>query len=80
MRALGGYAAHYHVVADEDTVVSRRFFGFASPPEHYEIIVIPPDPSSSISTFPDHALPSAQRHGAVTLTLHRPRVFMVAVK
>jgi hypothetical protein len=45
MRALGGYAAHYPVVADEDAVVSRRFFGFASPPERYEIIVIPPDPS-----------------------------------
>jgi hypothetical protein len=45
MRALGGYAAHYHVVADEDAVVSRRFFGFATPPERYEIIVIAPDPS-----------------------------------
>jgi hypothetical protein len=45
MRALGGYAAHYPVVADEDAVVSRRFFGFATPPERYEIIVIPPDPS-----------------------------------
>jgi 4-amino-4-deoxy-L-arabinose transferase-like glycosyltransferase len=45
MRALNGYAGHYRVVADEDAVVSRRFFGFASPPERYEIIVIPPDPS-----------------------------------
>ena len=45
MRALGGFAAHFPVVADEDAVVSRRFFGFASPPERYEIIVIPPDPS-----------------------------------
>jgi hypothetical protein len=45
MRALGGYAAHFPVVADEDAVVSRRFFGFASPPERYEIIIIPPDPS-----------------------------------
>ena len=45
MRALGGYAAHFPVVADEDAVVSRRFFGFASPTERYEIIVIPPDPS-----------------------------------
>jgi len=45
MRALGGYAAHFPVVADEDAVVSRRFFGFASPPERYEIIVIPPGPS-----------------------------------
>jgi 4-amino-4-deoxy-L-arabinose transferase-like glycosyltransferase len=42
MRALGGYAAYFPVVADEDAVVSRRFFGFASPPERYEIIVIPP--------------------------------------
>src|ERR1700681_3718342 len=45
MRALGGYAAHFPVVADEDAVVSRRFFGFASRPERYEIIIIPPDPS-----------------------------------
>jgi len=45
MRALGGYAAHYHVVADEDAVVSRRFFGFATRHERYEIIVIPPDAS-----------------------------------
>jgi hypothetical protein len=45
MRALRGYAAHYHVIADENTVVSRRFLGFASPPERYEIIVIPPGAS-----------------------------------
>jgi hypothetical protein len=45
MRALGGYAARFAVVADEDAVVSRHFFGFASPPERYEIIVIPGDPS-----------------------------------
>jgi 4-amino-4-deoxy-L-arabinose transferase-like glycosyltransferase len=45
MRALRGYAAYYHVAADEHVVVSRRFFGFASPPERYEIIVIPPDPA-----------------------------------
>jgi hypothetical protein len=45
MRALGGYAVHFPVIADEDAVVSRRFFGFATPPERYEIIVIPPDPS-----------------------------------
>jgi hypothetical protein len=45
MRALRGYAAYYHAVADENVVVSRRFFGFASPPERYEIIVIPPAPS-----------------------------------
>jgi 4-amino-4-deoxy-L-arabinose transferase-like glycosyltransferase len=45
MRALGGFAAHFPVVADEDVVASRRFFGFVSPPERYEIIVIPPDPS-----------------------------------
>jgi hypothetical protein len=45
MLALGGYAAHFPVAADEDAVVSRRFFGFATPLERYEIIVIPPDPS-----------------------------------
>jgi hypothetical protein len=45
MRALGGFAAHYPVVADEDAVVSRRFFGLATPLERYEIIVIPPDAS-----------------------------------
>jgi 4-amino-4-deoxy-L-arabinose transferase-like glycosyltransferase len=45
MRALRGYAAHYRVIADENVEVSRRYFGFASPPERYEIIVIPPDPS-----------------------------------
>ena len=45
MRALGGYAAHFPVVADEDAVVSRHFFGFDSPPERYEIIVVPPGPS-----------------------------------
>jgi hypothetical protein len=44
MRAMRGYAAHFPIIADEDAVVSRRFFGFASPPERYEIIVIPPDP------------------------------------
>ena len=44
MRALGGFAAHFPVVADEDAVVSRRFFGFASPLDRYEIIVIPPAP------------------------------------
>jgi hypothetical protein len=45
MRALHGYAAYYGVVADENAVVSRHFFGFASPPVHYKIIVILPDPS-----------------------------------
>jgi hypothetical protein len=44
MRALGGFAAHFPVVADEDAVVSRRFFGYPSPPERYEIIIIPPGP------------------------------------
>lgn len=44
MRALRGYATHYHLIADENVAVSRRFFGFASPPERYEIIVIPPGP------------------------------------
>ena len=45
MRVQPGYAAHYYVIADEETVVWRRFFGFASPPERYEIIVIAPDAS-----------------------------------
>ena len=62
MRALGGFAAHFPVVADEDAMVSRRFFGFASPLDRYEIIVIPPD-------F-DHVVAYAQRHGAGTLTWH----------
>ena len=53
MRALGGYAAHFPVVADEDAVVSRRFFGFASPPERYEIIIIPPDPAVHSAVAPD---------------------------
>jgi hypothetical protein len=60
MRALGGFAAHYPVVADEDAVVSRRFFGFATPLERYEIIVIPPGPFVAYT----------QRHGAGALTLH----------
>ena len=60
MRALRGYAAHFPVVADENAVVSRRFFGFASPPERYEIIVI----------LPDRFVAYAQRLGAGTLTLH----------
>jgi hypothetical protein len=53
MRALGGYGAHYPVVVDEDAVVSRRFFGFATPPERYEIIVIPPDPAMHSAMAPD---------------------------
>jgi hypothetical protein len=48
MRALGSFAAYYHVVAEENVVVSRRFFGFASPSERYEIIVIPPDASRAM--------------------------------
>ena len=32
-----------------------------------------------LSTFPDHALAYAQRHGAGTLTLYLRRVFMVAL-
>ena len=70
MRALRGYAAYYHVVADENVIVSRRFFGFASRPERYEIIVI----------LPDGVAGYAQRHFAGTLTLHLLRVFIVAVK
>jgi 4-amino-4-deoxy-L-arabinose transferase-like glycosyltransferase len=45
MRALHGYAAYYGVIVEENIEVSRRFLGFASPPERYEIIVIPPDPA-----------------------------------
>ena len=48
MRALVSYAAYYHVVADESVVVSRHFFGIASPSERYEIIVIPPDASRAM--------------------------------
>ena len=43
MRALRGYAAYYQVVVDENAVVSRRYFGFDSPPERFEILVIAPD-------------------------------------
>jgi 4-amino-4-deoxy-L-arabinose transferase-like glycosyltransferase len=42
MRALNGYAGYYRVIADEDAVVSRRYLGFATPPERYEIVIIPP--------------------------------------
>jgi hypothetical protein len=48
MRALVSYAAYYHVVGDESVVVSRHFFGIASPSERYEIIVIPPDASRAM--------------------------------
>jgi hypothetical protein len=42
------------VVADEDAVVSRRFFGFAALPiERYEIIVIAPDPSQGMHSASD---------------------------
>jgi hypothetical protein len=43
VRALRGYAAYFQVVVDENAVVSRRYFGFDSPPECYEILVIAPD-------------------------------------
>jgi hypothetical protein len=43
VRALRGYAAYYQVVVDENAVVSRRYFGFDSPPERFEILVIAPD-------------------------------------
>ena len=48
MRALRGYTAFYSVVADEDVVVSRHFFGIASVPARYEIIMIPPEPSQGM--------------------------------
>jgi hypothetical protein len=44
MRALRGYSTFYGVVADENAVVVRRFFGIASAPARYEIIMIPPEP------------------------------------
>jgi hypothetical protein len=53
MRAQRGYAAYYHVIADENVVVSRRFFGFASPPERYKIIVILPDHSMHSAVAPE---------------------------
>jgi hypothetical protein len=43
MRALNGYAGYYRVIADEDVAVSRRYLGFATRPERYEIVIIPPD-------------------------------------
>jgi 4-amino-4-deoxy-L-arabinose transferase-like glycosyltransferase len=52
MRALGSYAKHYHIIADEDTSVSRRFFGFASRFELYKIIVIPPDQGTHSAVAP----------------------------
>ena len=48
MRALRGYTTYYSVVADENAVVSRRFFGIASVPARYEIIMIPPEPSQGM--------------------------------
>lgn len=60
MRALRGYTTYYSVVADENAVVSRRFFGIASVPARYEIIMIS---SGAVAGY-------AQRHGAGTLTLH----------
>jgi 4-amino-4-deoxy-L-arabinose transferase-like glycosyltransferase len=53
MRALHGYAAYYGVVADENAVVSRHFFGFASPPERYEIIIILPDQGMHSAIAPE---------------------------
>ena len=48
MRALRGYTAYYSVVADENFVVSRRFFGIPSAPARYEIVMIPPAPSQGL--------------------------------
>jgi 4-amino-4-deoxy-L-arabinose transferase-like glycosyltransferase len=52
MRALRGYAEHYPVIVEENTAVSRRFFGFASPFELYKIIVIPPDQGTHSAVAP----------------------------
>jgi hypothetical protein len=48
MRALRGYSTFYSIVADENVVVARRFFGIASVPARYEIIMIPPEPSQGM--------------------------------
>jgi hypothetical protein len=53
MRALHGYAAYYGVVADENAVVSRHFFGFASPSERYKIIIILPDHGMHSAVAPE---------------------------
>jgi 4-amino-4-deoxy-L-arabinose transferase-like glycosyltransferase len=45
MVAMASFAGHFPIAADEDVVLSRRFFGFASPPERYEIMIIVPDES-----------------------------------
>jgi len=50
VRALRGYAAYYQVVVDENAVVSRRYFGFDSPPERYEILVIAPNSPQGMHT------------------------------
>jgi hypothetical protein len=42
MRALRGFAARYHAVADEHIVVSRRYLGIDGTPHHYEIAIILP--------------------------------------
>ncbi len=44
-RALPGYAARYHAVADEHIVVSRRYFGIDGKPQRYEIVIILPQQS-----------------------------------
>lgn len=43
MRALKGFAGRYHVIADEYVLISRHFAGTATPPERYEIVIIPPE-------------------------------------
>jgi Dolichyl-phosphate-mannose-protein mannosyltransferase len=45
MRALPGYAARYHAIADEHIVVSRRYLGIAGKPQRYEIVIILPQQS-----------------------------------
>jgi len=45
MRALKGFVSQYQVSADQDVVISRRYFGTDSPPVRYEIVVILPQSS-----------------------------------
>ena len=45
MRALQGFAARYHAVAEEHIVVSRRYLGIDGRPQRYEIVIILPQQS-----------------------------------
>jgi 4-amino-4-deoxy-L-arabinose transferase-like glycosyltransferase len=45
MRALKGFVSQYQVSADQDVVISRRYFGDDTQPVRYEIIIILPQSS-----------------------------------